>query len=159
MATCEGKLTLGLACACGLVLMRGATAADAPPQPASDGSELKMDIDIVAQRLDLARQQILPGLGATEYRFSPEALGAIPQGESAPLNQVLLQAPGVAQDSFGQIGPGKLRGGECEGSPTGPSDHGTYQDHPDDVERPGPGIASQPGFGVERKAQSTQRRG
>ena len=103
MATCEGKLTLGLACACGLVLMRGATAADAPPQPASDGSELKMDIDIVAQRLDLARQQILPGLGATEYRFSPEALGAIPQGESAPLNQVLLQAPGVAQDSFGQI--------------------------------------------------------
>src|SRR4030081_3181695 len=26
-----------------------------------------------------------------------------PQGDNAPLNQVLLQAPAVAQDSFGQI--------------------------------------------------------
>jgi len=52
-----------------LVLMRGATAADAPPQPASDGSELKMDIDIVAQRLDLARQQILPVWGRRSTGF------------------------------------------------------------------------------------------
>ena len=35
--------------------------------------------------------------------FTPQALQTIPQGENAPLNQVLLQAPGVAQDSFGQI--------------------------------------------------------
>ena len=34
---------------------------------------------------------------------APEALETIPQGENAPLNQVLLQMPGVAQDSFGQI--------------------------------------------------------
>ena len=32
-----------------------------------------------------------------------EASQTIPQGDNAPLNQVLLQAPGVAQDSFGQI--------------------------------------------------------
>ncbi len=51
----------------------------------------------------LARQQIQPNLGATSYNFSPEALQDIPQGENAPLNQVLLQAPGVVQDSFGQI--------------------------------------------------------
>ena len=37
------------------------------------------------------------------YTFTPEALRNIPQGENAPLNQVLLQAPGTAQDSFGQI--------------------------------------------------------
>jgi hypothetical protein len=54
-------------------------------------------------RLHVARQQIQPALGATSYNFSPEALQNIPQGENAPLNQVLLQAPGVAQDSFGQI--------------------------------------------------------
>ncbi len=54
-------------------------------------------------RLDLARQQIQPSLGATTYNFSPEALQNVPQGESAPLNQVLLQAPSTAQDSFGQI--------------------------------------------------------
>jgi outer membrane receptor protein involved in Fe transport len=62
-----------------------------------------MDIDIIAQRLDLARQQIQPSLGATVYNFTPEALQNIPQGQNAPLNQVLLQAPGTAQDSFGQI--------------------------------------------------------
>jgi outer membrane receptor protein involved in Fe transport len=66
-------------------------------------SDLHMDIDIIAARLDLARQQIQPSLGATSYSFSPETLQAIPQGEGAPLNQVLLQAPGTAQDSFGQI--------------------------------------------------------
>ncbi len=62
-----------------------------------------IDIDVVAKRLDEARQQIQPSLGASAYNFSPRALDAIPQGGDAPLNQVLLQAPGVAQDSFGQI--------------------------------------------------------
>ena len=93
---------------CALTVAHAAGAADppvaAPPAAASpDTGELHMDIDVIANRLDLARQQIQPSLGATSYSFSPEALRAIPQGESAPLNQVLLQAPGVAQDSFGQI--------------------------------------------------------
>jgi outer membrane receptor protein involved in Fe transport len=30
-------------------------------------------------------------------------LQTLPQGDNSPLNQVLLQAPGTAQDSFGQI--------------------------------------------------------
>jgi outer membrane receptor protein involved in Fe transport len=62
-----------------------------------------MDLDVIARRLDIARQQIQPSLGASTYQFTPQALETIPQGENAPLNQVLLQAPGVAQDSFGQI--------------------------------------------------------
>jgi outer membrane receptor protein involved in Fe transport len=74
------------------------------PNPASqaDGN-LSMNIDVESKRLDVARQQIQPSLGAATYTFTPDALNNIPQGESAPLNQVLLQAPGVAQDSFGQI--------------------------------------------------------
>jgi outer membrane receptor protein involved in Fe transport len=84
---------------CGLVLAHRAVAVE----PSGDTAELKMDIDIEGQRLDLARRQIQPALGATSYTFTPEALENIPQGEAAPLNQVLLQAPGVAQDSFGQI--------------------------------------------------------
>ena len=107
------KLARGLALFSAVFLAlpagRLARAADppAPPQaPAAntEGPEVKLDeIDIVAQRLDLARQRIQPSLGATSYAFTPEALKTIPQGENAPLNQVLLQAPGVAQDSFGQI--------------------------------------------------------
>jgi outer membrane receptor protein involved in Fe transport len=71
--------------------------------PASDKGGTMIDIDVISKRLDNARQQIQPSLGATSYNFSPEALQNIPQGENAPLNQVLLQAPGVVQDSFGQI--------------------------------------------------------
>jgi len=68
-----------------------------------NGPSVNIDIEVIAKRLDEARQQIQPNLGATSYNFSPSALQNIPQGASAPLSQVLLQAPGVAQDSFGQI--------------------------------------------------------
>lgn len=64
---------------------------------------MSIDIDVVAKKLDEARQQIQPSLGASAYRFSPNALEIVPQSGNAPLNQVLLQAPGVAQDSYGQI--------------------------------------------------------
>jgi outer membrane receptor protein involved in Fe transport len=57
----------------------------------------------VAKRLDVARSRIQPSLGATKYDFSRSTLETIPQGDNAPLNQVLLRAPGVAQDSFGQV--------------------------------------------------------
>jgi outer membrane receptor protein involved in Fe transport len=71
---------------------------------ADAGSDLALpDVNVVSQRLDQARSQIEPGLGATLYNFRPQAIGTLPQGDNAPLNQVLLQAPGVAQDSFGQI--------------------------------------------------------
>ena len=81
-------------------------AAEPSPAAAQDQSAQPpdtIDIDVVARKLDVARQQIEPSLGASVYNFSPEALRTVPQGENAPLNQVLLQAPGVAQDSFGQI--------------------------------------------------------
>jgi outer membrane receptor protein involved in Fe transport len=84
---------------CLSVILNTARAADTT----SDSGALTIDIDVISKRLDEARQQIQPSLGATSYNFSPEALQNIPQGENAPLNQVLLQAPGVAQDSFGQI--------------------------------------------------------
>jgi outer membrane receptor protein involved in Fe transport len=88
-----------LSALCVFAALTAASAAD----PAPDDGTATIDIDVISKRLDEVRQQIQPGLGATSYTFSPEALQAVPQGESAPLNQVLLQAPGVAQDSLGQI--------------------------------------------------------
>ena len=84
-------------------LALAATPAQAADPPSTDTNAVSMDLDVIARRLDLARQQIQPSLGASTYQFTPQALETIPQGENAPLNQVLLQAPGVAQDSFGQI--------------------------------------------------------
>ena len=93
------------ASASALALFAMPALADDPPAPAAqtDDTGVSMNLDVLAKQLDIARQQIQPSLGATTYNFSPQALEEIPQGANAPLNQVLLQAPGVAQDSFGQI--------------------------------------------------------
>ena len=61
------------------------------------------EIEVISEQLEAARLQIQPSLGASTYYFGSEALQTIPQGENVPLNQVLLQMPAVAQDSFGQI--------------------------------------------------------
>ncbi len=58
---------------------------------------------VTAKRLDLARSRLQPGLGATVHLLDAKALSQVAQGEDAPLNTVLLQVPGVAEDSFGQI--------------------------------------------------------
>ena len=71
--------------------------------PTQDTSAVSLDLDVISRRLDVARQQIQPSLGATVYDFTPQALDIIPRGADAPLNEVLLRAPGVAQNSFGQI--------------------------------------------------------
>jgi hypothetical protein len=77
----------------------------APQNPADAGTtSITLDrVEIISEKLDIARLQIQPSLGASTYYFGPEALESIPQGENAPINQVLLQMPGVAQDSFGQV--------------------------------------------------------
>jgi outer membrane receptor protein involved in Fe transport len=66
-------------------------------------SEQALSLAVVAKRLDVARNSLSPQTGGSVYRFNQQAIKDLPQGNNTPLNQVLLQAPGVAQDSFGQI--------------------------------------------------------
>jgi outer membrane receptor protein involved in Fe transport len=56
------------------------------------------NVTVVGQ-LDQARSQILPDLGATAYTISKEQIANLSQGGNAPMNQIILRAPGVAQDS------------------------------------------------------------
>src|SRR5215467_5226542 len=52
------------------------------------------------QRFDQARDSnLLPKTGANTFDFSRAVIEALPQGNNAPLDKVLLQAPGVTQDS------------------------------------------------------------
>ena len=69
---------------------------------ASAPAQLK-EIQVTAQRLNEARTTIETQTGASTYTIDSEAIAAMPGGENAQLNQVLLQAPDVVQDSFGQI--------------------------------------------------------
>jgi len=61
------------------------------------------EIVVTAQRLDAARSTVEPALGATSYSLPEAFINNLPSGANTQLNQVVLQAPGVAQDSFGQL--------------------------------------------------------
>ena len=56
------------------------------------------NITVVGQ-LDKARSQIVPNLGATAYTHTAEQIQNQSQGDNAPLNQIVLRSPGVAEDS------------------------------------------------------------
>ncbi|MFV8632719.1 TonB-dependent receptor [Ralstonia pseudosolanacearum] len=58
---------------------------------------------VTAKRLDAARNALSPDTGSSVYRFDTDDIARLPLGDATPLNQVLLQAPGVVQDSFGQL--------------------------------------------------------
>ena len=61
------------------------------------------EINITVARLENARNGLSPKTGGSIYHFDAADVQNLPQGESTSLNQVLLQAPGVANDSFGQL--------------------------------------------------------
>jgi len=61
------------------------------------------EVVVIAQRLNEARNGIQTQTGASTYTINEAAIGAAPGGDNQLLNQVIMQAPDVAQDSFGQF--------------------------------------------------------
>jgi outer membrane receptor protein involved in Fe transport len=72
------------------------TAGNAAPVPAVSPAEVLRQ---QSQALDIARANLQPKIGANTFSLGTDALQAAPQGSNASLNKVLLQAPGVSQDS------------------------------------------------------------
>ena len=60
-------------------------------------------IEVTGQKLDAARSELSPETGSTIYRFDKKDIESLPFGNATPLNQLILQAPGVVQDSYGQL--------------------------------------------------------
>jgi outer membrane receptor for ferrienterochelin and colicins len=60
-------------------------------------------IVVTAQHLDEGRSHIQTQTGASTYTIDAAAVAATPGGDNTLLNQVIMQAPDVAQDSFGQF--------------------------------------------------------
>lgn len=77
----------------------GASAADAS---GGAGGSLATVV-VTAKRLNEARLEIETQTGASTYTIDDKAIVAQPGGGNQSLNQVLLQAPDVVQDSFGQL--------------------------------------------------------
>lgn len=92
-------------------LAAGPAFAAAPPSSSQSSSSSSSsssggqvsEVVVTAQRLDAARDTIQPQLGASTYSMSAKVIQSLPGGDNAQLNQVVLQAPGVAQDSYGQL--------------------------------------------------------
>jgi outer membrane receptor for ferrienterochelin and colicins len=62
-----------------------------------------LTIVVTAKHLDEGRATIQTATGASTYTFNSTAIEAIPGGDNVLLNQVILRAPDVVQDSFGQF--------------------------------------------------------
>ncbi|MCY4755710.1 TonB-dependent receptor [Pelomonas aquatica] len=97
---------LAAACLC-VFPAAGARADAAPADPstadAGTSSLQRVEVTGTRQRLDAARNALSPDTGSSVYRLDKQDLKNLPLGESTPLNQVLLQTPGVVQDSYGQL--------------------------------------------------------
>jgi outer membrane receptor protein involved in Fe transport len=91
----------------GLLAVPAARADDgadtATTDAAADSNAQLSTIVVTAQRLNVARTDIETQTGASVYKITSDAIAATPGGENVQMNQVLLQAPDVVQDSFGQL--------------------------------------------------------
>src|SRR5215470_17980037 len=75
---------------------------NAKTKPAATDDETLGTVSVTG-KLDHARNQLSPDIGSSEYIFDRDSIDALPLGDATPLNQVLLQAPGVVNDSYGQL--------------------------------------------------------
>jgi hypothetical protein len=73
-------------------VVSGSCLACSPATPATDTS-----LSSTAIRLDDARRSIQPGLGANEFAVTRPFIDNVPQGENAPLHQVLRRTPNARQ--------------------------------------------------------------
>ncbi|WP_025988766.1 TonB-dependent receptor, partial [Xanthomonas phaseoli] len=75
-----------------------AFAADADAERTTD-----LDTVNVIAKLEAARNALSPDIGSSQFAITADDIDRLPLGAATPLNQVLLQAPGVVQDSYGGI--------------------------------------------------------
>ena len=73
-------------------ILRAAAVVPGPPSPAPAPASAELTN---TARLD----RLLPKTGVSQYSLDRAAIEALPQGNETPLDKVLLQAPGVTQDS------------------------------------------------------------
>jgi outer membrane receptor for ferrienterochelin and colicin len=78
----------------------GAALLAAAPAFAQESTE---SVTVTAEKLAAARNGIQTQTGASTYTITANDIQAQPGGDNLQLNSVILQMPGVAQDSFGQL--------------------------------------------------------
>ncbi len=95
-------ITLSLGVAAGAQAAPDGDALPADAGPDADTSTTLSAVEVNA-KLDTSRNQLSPETGASQYVIGKQAIDQLPLGDATPLNQVLLQVPGIVQDSYGQL--------------------------------------------------------
>ena len=93
----SGRVAVALACA----LPAAMPAALA--QVSDSSSNPLQTVIVTAQHLNEERSHIQTQVGASTYTIDSAAIDAAPGGDNVLMNQVMLQVPDAAQDSFGQL--------------------------------------------------------
>ncbi len=75
------------------------TGADTAQPASAPAGTVSLDIDVVAKQLNEARIGIEPRIGASTYTMTPSAIQDLPGGQNAPIDNAILQMPGVDQDN------------------------------------------------------------
>jgi len=82
----------------------------APPAPtegavaAPKEGEVSLDLEVIAKQLNQARINIEPRIGASTYTLTNSAIQDLPGGSNTPINDAILQMPGVDQDNLANGG-------------------------------------------------------
>jgi outer membrane receptor protein involved in Fe transport len=71
----------------------------APKGSTNNASDAARHLATESKTFDAARENILPKVGTNTYSFDRETIETLPQGTNAPVSNVLLQAPGVSQET------------------------------------------------------------
>jgi outer membrane receptor protein involved in Fe transport len=108
-----GSSVRGLLAASGLIFPVQLLSAESQSQAAPPASQAAPDTEPMGETLDQVvvtarllnekRAGIQTQTGASTYTIDDAAIAATPGGNNTLLNQVILQAPNVVQDSFGQF--------------------------------------------------------
>jgi outer membrane receptor protein involved in Fe transport len=85
------------------ILLCGAAGASLLAAAPAFAQEATESITVTAEKLAAARNGIQTQTGASTSTVTAKDILAQPGGDNSQLNSVILQMPGVAQDSFGQL--------------------------------------------------------
>ena len=101
----DGRLKRGIGArtfvaALGLSVACIARAAEADSGASPDAS--LETVEVVGERYKV-RDALFPRTGSSLFVFDQQEISELPRGDSTPINQLMLQAPGVVQGDYGEL--------------------------------------------------------
>ncbi len=99
----RARRAIALGFVCASPALSSAQQATQPPIQIPTQTLAPVEVTGTRERLDAARNGLSPETGSTIYRLDRQDIRNLPLGDATPLNQVVLQTPGVVQDSYGQL--------------------------------------------------------